>query len=314
MASAVPHEPAPRTAIRLGALIRLPAARRCSAGPAVARRSIAHRLCVERVEVDRLEQQLGKPALADDVGDRLASEWVERVGAKAADEHGTLLGRVALEHEYAGLRHLDEEQRRVVVLGLDGECESDLGQVRTDFLRACPDIELRLRRNVRREYARRLGRLERQVLDVDLLQHELLLGGRLRLFVCHWYSSRSYCVERLGCGGRGRGEQRIELAALVERAQVVVAANVPAVDEYLGYGLPAAAALDHLELALAVEEHVDLRERRSLLGQQTLGRSAITAERRRVDDDALVGHAHFTSGRFSVRQVPRPPRRLKTFS
>src|SRR4029078_11228225 len=161
--------------------------------------------------------------------------------------------------------------------------------------------------------AGRLRRLERQILDVDLLQHELLLRGRLRLFVCHWYSSRSYWVERLACV-LTRGEQRIELAALVERAQVVVAPNVPAVDEDLWNGLPTVAALDHLQPALRIEHHVHLGEGGSLLAQKALRRSAETAERRRVDDDALVGHAHFTSGRFSARQVPRPPRRLNTLS
>src|SRR5690349_5312779 len=102
MASAVPQEPAPRTAMRLVALIRR---RGCAA---VAPGSLAHRLRVERVEVDRLEQQLRKPALADDVGDRLAGERIERVRAEAAYDHRALFCRVALEHEHAGLRDLDQ--------------------------------------------------------------------------------------------------------------------------------------------------------------------------------------------------------------
>src|SRR6188472_1450992 len=103
MASAVPHEPAPRTAIR-SALMRLPAGRGLRRGDRSAiAGAVLDRLRVERVEVDGLEQQLREAALADEVRDRFTRERVERVRTEAADEHGMLLGRVPLDLENPGL-------------------------------------------------------------------------------------------------------------------------------------------------------------------------------------------------------------------
>src|SRR5262245_30356976 len=101
MASAVPHEPAPSTAMR-STLMRPPGARRGAHGPAIAaRRALAHRLRVEAVEVDRLEQELRETAAADHVRDCLAREGVQRVRAERADQHALLLGIVAFDVEDA---------------------------------------------------------------------------------------------------------------------------------------------------------------------------------------------------------------------
>src|SRR5688572_32573290 len=84
-ASAVPHDPAPTIAMRL-AVLMLVAARGCyrrSRRPA--RGPLLDRLRVNGVEVQRLQQQRREPALANELGDRLAREGIQRVRAEAAD-------------------------------------------------------------------------------------------------------------------------------------------------------------------------------------------------------------------------------------
>src|SRR5690606_28145415 len=120
IASAVPQDPAPRTAIDRMALMRLVRTvlrlligGRLGGGAgyvAVRRRGLRragvqagalqvhtllllpllHRLHVQRIEVDRLEQKLREAALDDDVRDRLAGIRVERGGAVAAHQHRAL--------------------------------------------------------------------------------------------------------------------------------------------------------------------------------------------------------------------------------
>src|SRR5690606_11451474 len=142
---------------------------------------------------------------------------------------------------------------------------------------------------------------------VDLLQYELLYG-----LVCHGYSVSS--VKRDGCKARSlAGQQGVELTAVVEGFQIVVAADVRVPDEDLRHGA-SAAALDHLGTALGLRDDVDLGERDALLGEQPLRRVAVAAERRRIDDNIDHARAHLTRGRFSARQPSSPPFKLKTFS
>ena len=61
-------------------------------------------------------------------------------------------------------------------------------------------------------------------------------------------------------------------------------------------------------------DDVDLAELGAFVGQQAFRGRAISAERRRVDHDRRFFGVHLTSGRFSARQLLRPPLRLKTFS
>src|SRR3954467_4596131 len=120
MASAVPQEPAPSTAMR-SALMSLPGARRGALVLTVAAgRALANGLGVEAVEVDGLKQQLREAAAADHVRDRFAGERVDCVRAERADQHRLFVRVVAVDVEDARLRDLDQKDRRILLLGLDG--------------------------------------------------------------------------------------------------------------------------------------------------------------------------------------------------
>src|SRR5688572_4137358 len=93
---------------------------------------------------------------------------------------------------------------------------------------------------------------------------------------------------KLGCRCT---EQAIELAGFVESAQVVVTADMAAVDEDLRNRAAPAAALDHLVTAPRFEHDVDLGKGRAFSGQQPLGGAAVAAKRLRVNDDARLRHA-----------------------
>src|SRR4051794_40836976 len=126
MASAVPQEPAPSTAIR-SPLMSLPGARRdVGRLPVATGGTLSHGLRVETVEVDRLEQELREAAAANHVGDRFARERVQRVRAERADQHALLFDVVPLDVENPRLRDLDQEDRRILLFGLDGQRERDL--------------------------------------------------------------------------------------------------------------------------------------------------------------------------------------------
>src|SRR6185369_9197471 len=278
-------------------------------------RALLYRLRVEPVEVDRLEQELGEAAAADYVRDRLARERVQRVRAERADQHSLLFGVVALDVEDPGLRDLDQEDRRILLFGLDGQRERDLERARRDALRARADADLSLRRGVGREHGRRLRRLEGQILHVDLLEKQLLRSRGLGLLICHIESGLTVVVLELGLGARLVLEQPIELAIRVERAQVLEAADVLAVDEDLRHGAATAALLHHLLALLWVEHHVDLGDFAALAREQALRGATVAAKRRRIHDDSVgVRHGHFTSGKLSARQPRMPPRRLNEFT
>src|SRR6516225_2412004 len=83
----------------------------------------------------------------------------------------------------------------------------------------------------------------------------------------------------LGCS-----EQRIELARLVERVEIVAAADMGRADENLRESAAAACALDHL-IADVPAVHVDLVEAYTFLREQVLGVGAIGAVLDGIDVD-----------------------------
>src|SRR3970040_515423 len=122
-----------------------------------------------------------------------------------------------------------------------------------------------------------------------------------------------FCFGLRMMGGSSLGEDSIELAALLESVQVVETADVSLTDEYLRNGL-APAARDHFRAPVGMEHDVDFRVFDASLLQQALGGAAIAAKGRRVDEDFRILRHHFTSGRVSGRQPPRPPLNLYTRS
>src|SRR3970282_1908946 len=118
MASAVPQEPAPRTAIRLADFSMRSPRRRLLGSCGRLLWAALDRLGVERIEVDGLQQELREAALGHDVADRLARKRIERRGTKAPEQRAALLLRVTLHEKNAGLHDLDQEQRLLLVLRL----------------------------------------------------------------------------------------------------------------------------------------------------------------------------------------------------
>ena len=96
-----------------------------------------------------------------------------------------LIGGIALNHEDPRLLQFDQEQRLVLILCLYRQRERHFVCVSGDLPGAGPDIQLGLRGHPGCKDIRRLRRLEREILDVDLLQHQLL-GCVLGLVLfCH---------------------------------------------------------------------------------------------------------------------------------
>ena len=117
-----------------------------------------------------MQQELRKAALRDEIGDGLARERIKRIRTKAAHDRCTFLGRVALNQKHARLRKLDEKQRRILILGFDRQSQRDFDVAVANVTIRVTQIELGLRSGIATEYLRSPGRLERHVLDVDLLQ------------------------------------------------------------------------------------------------------------------------------------------------
>src|SRR5262245_43266305 len=85
----------------------------------------------------------------------------------------------------------------------------------------------------------------------------------------------------------GLGEQRIELARLLQRGELVGASDMLAVDEDLRNG-GTLGALAHFGALLVVHHDVHFLVGRALAVEQALGPRAETAERRGVNLD--LGH------------------------
>src|SRR3970040_918469 len=142
MASAVPQEPAPRTAIRLAGFLMRSPRRRLLGSCGRLLWAALDRLGVERIEVDGLQQQLREAALGHDVADRLARKRIERRGTKAPEQRAALLLRGPLHEKNAGLHDLDQEQRLLLVLRLERHGESHLDIPVADVAVGRADVEL----------------------------------------------------------------------------------------------------------------------------------------------------------------------------
>src|ERR1700688_1140362 len=86
----------------------------------------------------------------------------------------------------------------------------------------------------------------------------------------------------------GRGDERIELARLVERIEIVAAADMGRADEDLRIGAAAACAFDHLFAYVPVPADVDLVEAYTFSREQFLRVLAIGA----VADGINIDRGH----------------------
>ena len=87
-------------------------------------------MLIQRVEIDRLQHELGETAPLDRIRNRLTGERVQHVGAEAADQRAHLFLAVTAALEKTGLVQFDEENRFVLVLDLrvDRDRQYDLVQ------------------------------------------------------------------------------------------------------------------------------------------------------------------------------------------
>ena len=138
MASAVPQEPLPSTAMGGDAISSF------AGGGELADR-LRLRVQVQRIEVHRRQQQLREAALRHQLRDHRARIREQHAGADAGDGAlGIFLGQV-LHQERAGLLHFDEEQRLVVLLGGHRHRQHDFAQVALDGVAGGREIEVDLR-------------------------------------------------------------------------------------------------------------------------------------------------------------------------
>jgi len=102
-----------------------------------------------------LQYELRKAALGYDAGDVLPRIRKQDIRAEAADERLEFFVAVAGDMKQAGLLQLHEEQRRVFVLGLGGDCQHDFVERVADLGVGAAQVEVGLRRPVRAgEYLR----------------------------------------------------------------------------------------------------------------------------------------------------------------
>src|SRR6185312_14064691 len=131
-ASAVPHEPAPRTAT-----VARDMASGVQGGLGVALADLTLLLTllfgIQGVEVDRLQQQRREPAVQDQIGYDLTREREQYVRAIRGQHHRQVLLIEAREREHAGLVHF-REVRGALVQGA-GDREGQHHFVAVDFQR-----------------------------------------------------------------------------------------------------------------------------------------------------------------------------------
>src|SRR5262245_45306296 len=153
-------------------------------------------LLIERDEIDRIEQERGEAAVADGVGDDLAREREQEARALDHDERLQRLRRHVLHPEYPGEGQLERKQHRAGAVRLAFELERDLVVGLGELLDDHVDLDIDRRRLVgRRQRARRVRILERQILDVLAEDVELRLA-RLR--------ARALRGAAIATGGRHR--------------------------------------------------------------------------------------------------------------
>src|SRR6202165_1617795 len=135
-------------------------------------------LHVERLEGDRAEQHRREAAARDEVRDGLAQVREQDRRARHPEEWVELLGWHVAHREDARLYRLGEEDRLVVAARGDGRRDRhlviDVGELR----RRGVDLYFDLRLHLRHERLGCVRNLEREILDVDLLDLE---AGLLRL-------------------------------------------------------------------------------------------------------------------------------------
>ena len=95
---------------------------------------------------------------------------------------------------------------------------------------------------------------------------------------------RGHCDSAAATGGSD-WSQGSSFAVAIERGKLLITADMRAIDEDLRHGAPAEGAGDHLVAQLGVGADVDLDEGLALAVEQPLGRVAIAAKGRGVEDD-----------------------------
>ena len=138
-------------------------------------------LVVERVEVDRCQQQRRETALADQIGDRFAQEGVKQGGAEDAEQFAQFGTVEAGGLEFAGLLHFDQIGGALAQFHRDGGGDGDFVQLRSEHqglvLQADVDLGVPL---FLVEDLRSVGAFEGDVLGVDAADGERLLPGFAR--------------------------------------------------------------------------------------------------------------------------------------
>src|SRR5690606_492988 len=182
VARAVPHEPAPRTAsllLPVSTVIGTPApgsgvAGRLGRGDVgvafgLLRLALAQGLGVQGVEVDRLQQERREATGAGQLADDLAHVREQAVRAVGAEQHVRALRRQAGDAEHAGLVDFGHVGGLLADLAGQGDAQGALEGVFVQALDALVEVQLQVRLAGLAEDGRRIGRLEGNVLDVDLL-------------------------------------------------------------------------------------------------------------------------------------------------
>src|SRR5439155_11152846 len=138
-------------------------------------------LLIERDEIDRIEQKWRKAAVAHRSRDNLARERKQQPRAFDHDQRMQVLLRHILDAEDAGEGQVEGEQHRAFEFRLAFELERNLEVSRRQLADADIDLDVdRGLRFLRRQRARGVGVLEREILDV-LAEHAQLRPGLLLL-------------------------------------------------------------------------------------------------------------------------------------
>ena len=147
-----------------------------------------------RLEVDFRQQHRREAGTGADVGDDRAQVRVDDARAGDADDRLQLVFGDVADLEDAALLGLDQEQRLVVDLGRDGRGDGDFVDAVGDRRGAQAEVDLDLRLALLEQDLRRVGLLERQILQVDALDLEhrgLVVVGHGGLGLEGWARARA---------------------------------------------------------------------------------------------------------------------------
>jgi len=138
---------------------------------AVGRRLARHVLPVQPDEIDGVEHQGREATVADGVGDDFPRKWEQETWAFDQEHRRELLLGDVEQSEHAAIDQLETEHDLAGVLGLALDRNRHLEIIVADLVGADIDLDVDLRRlGLRRQRARRVRILERQVLGI-LRQH-----------------------------------------------------------------------------------------------------------------------------------------------